>query len=429
MIARYSLADMQKVWTDNNKFSKYLDVELAAVKAFTHYGVVPQKDCDKILQNAKIDVNRIAEIEAETKHDVIAFTRCVCESLGEEKRWIHYGLTSSDVIDTAHGLLLREANDIIDRRIVNLINTLKAKAWEYKDVPTIGRTHGQHAEITSFGLKYALWLDELERNYGKFKETRLDVEVCKLSGAVGNYQETSIEIERFVAKDLRLAPVAIATQVISRDRYAFYIYVLAALASTLEKIATEIRSLARQEIGEVSEAFSSGQKGSSAMPHKRNPIGSENICGCARVMRSYVNVALENNILWDERDISHSSAERIILADSTTLLDYMLNRLNNIIVKLNVYPEKMMDNIYLTFGSVFSGKVLNEMVKNGWNRNDAYDIIQKLAFEAMSSKQSFREMLAKNKCLTEDELNRVFDVKEYLKNTESILRNLGIGGK
>lgn len=426
MIERYSLAKMKKVWTDENKFNAFLKVEIAATHAFSKVGVVPESDYIKIRDNAKIDIDRILELEAITKHDVIAFTRTVSESLGEEKKWVHYGLTSTDVVDTANGLLFKEANDIIEEDLNKLLDTLKAKALAYKNVPIMGRTHGMHAEITSFGLKYALWYDELKRDMARFKEARNDVEACKLSGAVGNYITTSIEIEQMVADELGLDRAKISTQVLSRDRHAYYIEVLALIASLLEKMAMEIRNLSRQEVHEVEEGFSKGQKGSSAMPHKRNPIGSENICGCARVIKAYVNTALDNNILWHERDISHSSAERIIMADSTTLLDYMLNRFTKIIDNLVVFEDKMIEDIYLTYGVIFSGSVLNKLVSKGWSREEAYDKIQPLTFKALNEKVQFRELLESTSWLNEDEIKEIFNLQRYMKHVDDIYKSVGI---
>ena len=426
MIERYSLAKMKKVWTDENKFNSFLKVEIAATHAFSKIGVVPESDYIKIRDNAKIDINRILELEAITKHDVIAFTRTVSESLGDEKKWVHYGLTSTDVVDSANGLLFKEANDIIQDDLNKLLDTLKAKALTYQNTPIMGRTHGMHAEITSFGLKYALWYDELKRDIARFEEARKDVEACKLSGAVGNYITTSIEIEQMVADELGLQRARISTKVLSRDRHAYYIEVLALIASLLEKMATEIRNLSRQEVHEVEEGFSKGQKGSSAMPHKRNPIGSENICGCARVIKAYVNTALDNNILWHERDISHSSAERIIMADSTTLLDYMLNRFTKIIENLVVYEDKMIEDIYLTYGVIFSGSVLNKLVSLGWSREEAYDKIQPLTFKALNEKIQFRELLKETNWLNEEELKEIFNLQRYMKHVDEIYKSVGI---
>lgn len=426
MIERYSLSKMKNVWTDENKFNNFLKVEIAATHAFSKLGVVPEEDYLKIKNNAKIDLARISELESITKHDVIAFTRSVSESLGEEKKWVHYGLTSTDVVDSAQGLVLKEANEILEYDIATLLNTLKAKALEYKNYPIMGRTHGMHAEITSFGLKYALWYDELLRDLTRFEEARRDVEACKLSGAVGNYITTSIDIEKLVSEELGLTRAKISTQVLSRDRHAYYMSVLALIASCLEKMATEIRNLSRQEVHEVEEGFAKGQKGSSAMPHKRNPIGSENICGCARVIKAYVNTALDNNVLWHERDISHSSAERIILADSTTLLDYMLNRFNKILTNLTVYPEKMVENIHLTHDSVFSGAVLNKLVSKGWSREEAYDKIQPIAFKALETKTSFEDLIRNENLLTAEEMDEVFNLQNYLKNVDAIYQSVGI---
>lgn len=426
MIDRYTLPKMKKIWTDEAKFNAFLDVEKAATHAFALKGVVPMEDYIKIRDNASFSVSRILEIEAETKHDVIAFTRTVSESLGEEKKWVHYGLTSTDVVDTANGVLLKKANEILEEDLNKLLDVLAAKAKEYKDVPIIGRTHGMHAEITSFGLKYALWYDEIKRDLIRFKDARKDVEACKLSGAVGNYITTSIEIEEMVSKELGLNRAAISTQVLSRDRHAYYISVLALIASALEKMAMEIRNLSRQEVHEVEEGFSSKQKGSSAMPHKRNPIGSENICGCARVIKAYVNTALDDNILWHERDISHSSAERIILADSTELLDYMLNRFTKILLNLVVFEDKMKEDIYLTHGVIFSGAVLNYLVSKGWAREKAYDTIQPLTFKSFNEKVSFKELLLNANILDECEIDKLFDLNRYMENVENIFKSVGI---
>lgn len=426
MIDRYSRSVMKNIWTDESKFQAFLDVEIACTHAFSKLNVVPVDDYLKIKNNAKFDVNRIREIENETKHDVIAFTRNVSESLGDEKKWVHYGLTSTDVVDTAYGLLYKKANDILLSDIDMLLNTLKGKALLYKDTPIIGRTHGMHAEITCFGLKYALWYDELLRNKNRFINARNDVEAAKLSGAVGNYITTSIEMEQMVADELKLNRAKISTQVLSRDRHAYYIEILALIASLLEKIATEIRNLSRQEIHEVEEGFSSKQKGSSAMPHKRNPIGSENICGCARIIRSYVNAALDDNILWHERDISHSSCERIMMEDATTLLDYMINRLNNILNNLVVFKDKMIENIYLTNGVIFSGSVLNYLVSKGYSREKAYDLIQPLTFKSFNEKVLFRNLLIENNVLTNDECDEIFKLDRYLKNVDAIYKSVGI---
>ena len=345
MIDRYSSKLMKEIFSDEHKFNNFLKIEEAVVEAYVHLNVVPEEDYKKIVEKAYINLPRIQELEEITKHDVIAFTRSISEELGDEKKWIHYSLTSTDVVDSAQSLTLHEANKYIEDDLNDLLDTLKEKALQYKNQPIIGRTHGIHAEITSFGLKYALWYDELNRAIKRFEEERRNVEVIKLSGAVGNYANIPMAVEEFVAKKFCLPYALISTQVLSRDRHAGYIYSLAAIASLLEKMATEIRHLSRTEIKEVEEYFSKGQKGSSAMPHKRNPIGSENICGCARIMKSYVQVALEDNTLWHERDISHSSAERIMLPDAVSLLDYMLKRMTKILKNLVVYKEKMLEEI------------------------------------------------------------------------------------
>lgn len=429
MIERYSLPKMKKIWTDEKRFENYLKVEIAATYAFMKAGIIPFCDFEVIKNNATFNLNDIYEIEKETKHDVIAFTRAVSKSLGDEKKWIHYGLTSTDVVDTANALSIREANEILETDLNGLLSVLKKNALKYQNTPCIGRTHGMHAEITCFGLKWALWYDELIRDINRFNNARKVIEVGKFSGAVGNYLTTSIEIEKTACEYLSISAAPISTQVLSRDRHIEYITSLAMIASLLEKIATEIRSLSRSEIKEVAEPFGANQKGSSAMPHKKNPITSENICGCARIMRSYVSVAFENNILWHERDISHSSAERIILADSTTLLDYMLNRYTKTLENLVVDENKMIENIYLTGGVVFSGNVLNHLVLAGLSREKAYDLIQPLTFISLNNNIAFKEVLKNSEVanyLTELEIDDCFNINYYLKNILPIYKNVGI---
>ena len=429
MIERYSLPKMKKIWTDEKRFENYLKVEIAATYAFMKARIIPFCDFEVIKNNATFNLNDIYEIEKETKHDVIAFTRAVSKSLGDEKKWIHYGLTSTDVVDTANALSIREANEILETDLNGLLSVLKKNALKYQNTPCIGRTHGMHAEITCFGLKWALWYDELIRDINRFNNSRKVIEVGKFSGAVGNYLTTSIEIEKTACEYLSISAAPISTQVLSRDRHIEYITSLAMIASLLEKIATEIRSLSRSEIKEVAEPFGANQKGSSAMPHKKNPITSENICGCARIMRSYVSVAFENNILWHERDISHSSAERIILADSTTLLDYMLNRYTKTLENLVVDENKMIENIYLTGGVVFSGNVLNHLVLAGLSREKAYDLIQPLTFISLNNNIAFKEVLKNSEVanyLTELEIDDCFNINYYLKNILPIYKNVGI---
>lgn len=426
MIDRYSLPEIKKIWTDDNKFKSFLEVEIACTHAFSKLGIVPEEDYLKIKNNAKFDVKRIREIEEETKHDVIAFTRCVSESLGEEKKWVHYGLTSTDVVDSSYGLLYKQANNILEKDIDKLLNTLKNKAIEYKKIPCIGRTHGMHAEITCFGLKYALWYDELLRDKKRFLDARKDVEACKISGAVGNYITTSIELEQMVSDELGLNRAKISTQVLSRDRHAYYVEVLALISSLLEKMATEVRNLSRQEVHEVEEGFSAKQKGSSAMPHKRNPIGSENICGCSRIIKSYVFASLENNILWHERDISHSSCERIMMEDITTLLDYMICRFDKILNNLVIFEDNMIKNIYLTNGVIFSGSVLNHLVEKGFSREKAYDLIQPLTFKSLQNNLQFKDLLIEENIIDEEESKQIFSLDRYLKNVDNIYKSVGI---
>ena len=430
MIKRYQHKEFEELFSDKHRFNNYLLIEEAVVEAYVKLGLVPEDDYKKIVEKAYVDVDAIEKLESITKHDVIAFTRSISNELGDEKKWIHYSLTSTDVVDSAQSLTLREANDYILKDIDALIDVVRKMAITYKEQPIMGRTHGMHAEITSFGLKWALWFDELQRSKARFLEERKRIEVIKLSGAVGNYANIPMEVEEFVAKKFKMDYSLISTQVLSRDRHAGYIFSLAQIASCLEKIATEIRHLARSEVGEVEEFFAKGQKGSSAMPHKKNPIGSENICGCARIMKSYVNVALENNILWHERDISHSSAERIMIPDALTLLDYMLKRFTDICKTLVVNTNRMQENISLYYGVTYSGNVLSRLINKGLSREEAYDLVQPIAFSSLNEKKSFKDLLIENKkvnaFLTIDEINLCFDEKYYLKNVDKIYERLGL---
>ncbi|MBS5852491.1 MAG: adenylosuccinate lyase [Staphylococcus sp.] len=428
MIERYARKKLLNLWSDKTRFKHMLDVELATTFAFSQMGIVPKEDYEKMLKNAKFEVDRILEIEKETHHDVIAFTKAVTENLQAEGKWLHYGLTSTDVVDTALALTLKNVNEVIENDLETFILVLKKQAINYKMVPCMGRTHGMHAEVTSFGLKWALWYDEMMRNYLRFKAARKVIEVGKISGAVGNFANIPCRVEEIVCAKLGLDFAKISTQVISRDRHCEYMYCLAQIASTLEKIAIEIRHLSRTEVKEVEEYFSKGQKGSSAMPHKRNPIASENICGCARVVKSNLMVAFDNNILWHERDISHSSAERIILADTTTLIDYMLNRYQGILENLTVFPDKMLKNIHITHGAVFSGHLVNVLVEKGMNRIEAYDIVQEQAMIALNTDENLFTLLKKTKVgsILNDDLEKCFDVKFYLKGVDSIYKRLGL---
>ena len=429
MIERYSRKVMRDIWTEENKFNAYLKVEISNAKAWSELGVVPKEDLPK-LDKATFTVDRIKEIEAITKHDVVAFTRAVGESLGEEKKWIHYGLTSTDVVDTANGYLLKKANEILRRDIVAIMDVLKKRAMEFKYTPCIGRTHGMHADITSFGLKWALWYEDMVRCLERFDYAAKEVEVGKLSGAVGNFANIPPQIEEYVCKDLGINYALISTQVLQRDRHAHYMACLALVASELEKMALEVRNLSRQEVKETEEAFSKGQKGSSAMPHKRNPISSENICGCARVIRGYMETFYQNIALWHERDISHSATERIILPDSTELLDYMLNRFKGILENLVVYPEKMMEDIYLTKGVIFAQRVLYKLIEKGFVREKAYDTVQPIAMKALEEKKQYQDLLKLDETvssvLTNEEIDECFTLDYYMKNVDYIFNRLGI---
>lgn len=429
MIERYSRKPMRDIWTEGNKFNTYLKIELLNAKAWAKLGVVPEEDLVK-LQKATFTVERVKEIEAVTKHDVVAFTRAVGESLGEEKKWIHYGLTSTDVVDTANGYLLKQANEILEKDIEEFLAVLKKKALQYEATPCIGRTHGMHADITSFGLKWALYYSDLLRIREEFHLARKNVEVGKLSGAVGNFANIPPEIETMVCDDLGISHAAISTQVLQRDRHAYYLSTLTLIASELEKIALEIRNLSRQEVKEVEEAFKKGQKGSSAMPHKRNPISSENICGCSRVMRGYMLSAYEDIALWHERDISHSSVERIILPDATELLDYMLNRMKGIVDNLVVYPDKMLQDIYLTHGVIFAQRVLYALMTKGLVREEAYDLVQPIAMQSLDEKKDYLTLLEENtkvsSLLTKEEIESCFTLDYYMKNVDTIYKRVGL---
>jgi len=428
MIERYSRLPMKKLWSDKSKFDAFLEIEVLNAEALNKLGIVSKEDLDKIKKNANYSLKRVKQLEKETKHDVIAFTRTVSESLGEEKRFIHYGLTSTDVVDTANGILLKKANKIIKKDIEIFLKVLKKQAFRYKDTYCIGRTHGIHADITVFGLKFALWYDELKRNYQRFLNAAKEVEVGKISGAVGNYAFVDTEVEQYICKKLDLNTVNISTQVLQRDRHANYLSSLVLLASTLEKQALEIRHLQRTEVNEVKEPFSNKQKGSSAMPHKKNPINSENITGLTRVLRGYMLTAYENIALWHERDISHSSAERIIIADSTTLVDYMFNRFINVIENLFVDEEQMLKNIYLTKGIIFSQRVLTKLIDAGLSREEAYDLIQILANQAYNDNISFidivRENSLINEVLKESEISEMFKLDFYSKKVNYIYKKV-----
>ena len=430
MIERYSRKVMRDIWTEENKFNAYLEVETLSCEAWSKLGVIPEEDVKKIREKASFKVDRIREIEEQTRHDVVAFTRAVSESLGEERKWVHYGLTSTDVVDTANGYLLKQADAILLKDMEEFLEVLKKRALEFKDTPCIGRTHGIHADITSFGLKWALWYEEMKRNIERFKFASAGVEAGKMSGAVGNFANIPPFIQDYVCDKLGIASADISTQVLQRDRHAFYLDSLAVTASTLEQMAFEVRNLQRTEVREAEEAFRKGQKGSSAMPHKRNPISSENICGCARVMRGYMTASCENVALWHERDISHSSTERIILPDATELLDYMLCRFKGILENLTVYPETMLKNIYRTNGVIFAQRVMNALIGKGLAREEAYDTVQPIAMKAWSEGLDYKSLLQESEkvmgLLSQEELDGCFTLEYYFKNVEYIYKRVGI---
>jgi adenylosuccinate lyase len=426
MIPRYTRPELGRIWSDENKYRCWLRVEVAASQALAAAGLVPQSAADAIRDRGNFTVDRINEIEAEVRHDVIAFTTTVAEHINstEDSRWLHYGLTSTDVVDTAQALQLKEANAILRSGILRLADVLKTRALEFKHTPSIGRTHGIHAEPTTFGLKLLLWYSEVQRNLARFDAAAEDLRVGKLSGAVGTFGHLKPEHEEAICAALGLRPVDVATQVIQRDRHAAYVATLAVICSTLDKIATEVRHLQRTEVREAEEFFSEKQKGSSAMPHKRNPITSEQISGLARVVRANAQTAFENVALWHERDISHSSAERVILPDSTILTDYLLQKTATLIEKLLVYPARMLKNLESTGGLIFSGQLLLDLAESGMSREDAYRLVQSHAMRSWKEDLVFRDEIAKVPEITErlspDKLARAFDYNRQLANVDAI---------
>lgn len=430
MIDRYSREEMANIWTDQNRYEAWLEVEILACEAWSELGHIPKEDVKKIRKNAKVDVKRAQEIEQETRHDVVAFTRQVSETLGDERKWVHYGLTSTDVVDTALSYVIKQANEIIEKDIERFIKVLEEKAKNYKYTLMMGRTHGIHAEPTTFGVKMALWYTEMKRNLKRFKEVRKEIEVGKMSGAVGTFANIPPEIEQYVCDHLGIDTAPVSTQTLQRDRHAYYIATLALVATSLEKFAVEIRNLQKTEIREVEEAFAKGQKGSSAMPHKRNPIGSENITGISRVIRGYITTAYENVPLWHERDISHSSAERIMLPDVTIALDYALNRFTNIVDRLTVFEDNMRNNIDKTFGLIFSQRVLLALINKGMVREEAYDRVQPKAMESWETKTPFRQLIEKDESITnvlsKEELDECFNPEHHLNQVDTIFKRAGL---
>lgn len=430
MISRYTRPEMAAIWSDQKKYQCWLEVEIAVDEAWSKLGHIPAADVAKIKKNAKFDVKRIQEIEAVTHHDVIAFTRCVSESLGSERKWVHYGLTSTDVVDTAYGYQLKQVNQILRQDLADFKQIVAKKAVQYKETVMMGRTHGVHAEPTTFGLKLARWYSEINRDIERFEHAAAGVEAGKISGAVGTYANIDPFVEQYVCQKLGIRPQEISSQVLPRDLHAEYLAVLALIATSLEKFATEIRGLQKSETREVEEHFAKGQKGSSAMPHKRNPIGSENICGLARVVRGHMLTAYEDVTLWHERDISHSSAERIILPDTTILIDYMLQRFGRILDTLTVFPENMKRNMGRTFGLIYSGRVLLKLIDKGMTREAAYDLIQPKTAESWDKQVQFRPLLERDpkisSLLSKADLDDAFDYHWHLRHVDDIFQRLGL---
>ena len=428
MITRYTLPEMGALWSEQNKFQKWLDVEIAVCEVHAEMGTIPRDALDQIKERARFSVDRINEIEKTTNHDVIAFTTNLAESIGEPSRFVHYGLTSSDVVDTANALLLRDSTDIILKKIDALMEALKRRAFEFKQTPQVGRTHGIHAEPTSFGLTFALWFDEMRRNRERLLRAREAVAVGKISGAVGAFAHLDPVVEERVCSRLGLRAAPVSTQIIQRDVYAEYLNTLALIASSLDKFALTIRHWQRTEVREAQERFAKGQKGSSAMPHKRNPIISERICGMARVVRANSIVGLENVALWHERDISHSSAERVVLPDSSIAVDYMLQKATGLIEGLVVYPERMLENLNATRGLIFSGQLLLALTNKGVSRETAYDWVQRNAMRVWDEGQDFDELIQADKDirehLSEDEVRQVFSLDHYLRNVSQVFERV-----
>lgn len=430
MIARYTRPEMAQLWSEEAQYRSWLEVELAACEAWAEIGIIPKEDAAKLRQNARFDMQRIHELEKITRHDVVAFTRAVSESLGEERRWMHYGLTSSDVVDTAWSYRLKQANELILRALDGFLEVLARRAREHKYTLMMGRTHGVHAEPTTFGLKLALFYDIMQRNRTRFVAAAEEMRVGKLSGAVGTFAHIPPEVERITCEKLGLRPAPISTQVLARDRHAHYLSVLALIGATLEQLASEVRHLQRSEVREVEEAFSKGQKGSSAMPHKRNPIASENITGVARLLRGYMLSAYENVALWHERDISHSSVERVILPDATTLVHYALHRYAEVIDTLKVYPQRMRRNMELTFGLYNSQRLLLMLIDKGLSREAAYDLVQPATMQAWDEERSFYEIVRQHPAITKylapEEIDEAFNPEYHLRHVDEIFRRVGL---
>ncbi len=433
MIPRYTRPVMAKIWSPENKYQKWLEVEILACEALSQLGFIPSRDLSQIKKKARFSVERIEELEQTTKHDVIAFLTNVAEHVGPASRHIHLGLTSSDVLDTSYAVLLKEASEILIEDLKALQAVIKVQALAHKKTVMIGRSHGIHAEPITFGLKMAIWYDEAGRNLRRLTQARETIAVGKISGAVGTFAHIPPAVETYVCRNLGLKPAPASSQIVQRDRYAEYFCTLAIIAGSIEKMAVEIRHLQRTEVLEAEEYFSKGQKGSSAMPHKRNPISSENLTGLARLVRSYAMAALENQALWHERDISHSSVERVIGPDATILLDYMLSRLTGLLKNLIVYPDRMEKNMNLTRGLPFSEGVLLALTRKGITREEAYRVVQENAMKVWAGEETFQKLLESDprirQWLTPQELSRLFDLNHTLQNVETIYRRVFKKGK
>jgi adenylosuccinate lyase len=428
MIDRYSTPGMRFLWSEQNKFQKWLDIEILACEAMARQGIIPKSAFGKIKRKAAFDVKRISKIEEKTKHDVVAFLTNLGENVGPESRYIHFGLTSSDILDTSLSLLMREAGELILKDLKGLSRTIRRKAHKYKHTPMIGRTHGVHAEPITLGLKFALWFAEIQRHIPRLKSAIESISVGKISGAVGSFSNLSPKVEEYVCRKLKLKPAPISSQIVQRDRHAEFLTTLAIIASSIEKFATEIRSLQKTEILELEEGFSKGQKGSSAMPHKRNPITCERLSGMARLVRTNAQASLENITLWHERDISHSSVERVIIPDSTTLVDYMLIQFDRIMENLSVYPENMMANLNKTRGMIFSGRVLLELSRKTRSKEEAYKIVQDNAMKAWTEKGDFEELVKSDRrvrrLLSPQSVEDCFSLEHYLRHVDYIFKRV-----
>jgi len=430
MIKRYTREEMGKIWTEDNKFQKMLDVEIFACEAFTEQGIMPESALKVIKKKASFNAKRIEEIEKKTNHDVVAFIKNISENVGDDAKYLHFGLTSSDILDTGLSAMMVEAMDLLIKGAQDVKDAFKIKAIKYKDTPMMGRSHGVHAEPISFGLKMALFYKEMERNIERLITARKCIAVGKISGSVGTFANVDPVVEQYVCKKMGLKPAGVSSQIIQRDRHAEYLNVIALVGATLEKFSVEVRGLQKTEIGEVQEFFAKGQTGSSSMPHKKNPIICERITGLARLLRGNAMVAIENIALWHERDISHSSVERVIIPDSTILLDYMLDKAKGLVADLVVNEEKMLKNIGETKGIIFSQHLLLELIKKGATRMEAYDIIQRLSLEACKNGLEFKEVVSSSedvkKFMSGDDVDKCFSLEYHLRNIDEVFKNIGI---